>query len=79
MGLLGLLEGKQALLFVNKKKQKNFDFLMWLRTVGHTREAEQKFFWFFFFKKKNFFLLSKQSTSSTTTPFLGNAKKYFYI
>jgi hypothetical protein len=43
---------KEALLFVNKKKQKNFDFFVGLRPVSHPPEGEQKFFWFFFFKKR---------------------------
>jgi hypothetical protein len=47
MGLCPELS-KQALLFVNKKKQKNFDSL---RALSTPREAEQKFFGYFFSKK----------------------------
>jgi len=47
-------EGKKALLFVNKKKQKNFDTL---DPGGFTTRAqkEQKFFGSFF-QKRTFFL-----------------------
>jgi hypothetical protein len=46
---------KEALLFVNKKKQKNFDFFVGLRPVSHSPEGEQKSFWFFFFRKRTAF------------------------
>jgi hypothetical protein len=46
---------KQALLFVNKKKQKNFDFFdMSAAGVSQARSGA-KVFWFFF-SKKNIFL-----------------------
>jgi hypothetical protein len=44
------LTGQQALLFVNKKKQKNFDNLGLRRTKIPAQE-EQKFFSPLFFKK----------------------------
>jgi len=34
---MGIPQGKKALLFVNKKKQKNFDFLVPLSVSGHGR------------------------------------------
>jgi len=42
---------QQGLLFVNKKKQKNFDSHHVPPPVGHTREVEQTFFGYFFSKK----------------------------
>jgi hypothetical protein len=47
---------KQALLFVNKKKQKNVDFFVVRRPLSRRPEGEQKFFGSFFLKK-NIFLL----------------------
>jgi hypothetical protein len=44
-------EGKEELLFVNKKKQKNF-ICFWSRIVSTPREAEQKSFLVLFFKKE---------------------------
>jgi hypothetical protein len=46
---------------VNKKKQKNFDFFVGLRTVAHSREAEQKFFGAF----KNCFFMKVVDASMT--------------
>jgi hypothetical protein len=45
------VKSKQAVLFVNKKNQKNFDSQDVTRTVPHPREAEQKFFGSFFQKR----------------------------
>jgi len=42
---------KEALLFVNKKKQKNF-ICFWPLAVPTPREAEQKSFLVLFFKKE---------------------------
>jgi len=42
---------KKGLLFVNKKKQKNFYFFVGTLPVPHAREAEQKFFGSFFQKR----------------------------
>jgi len=42
---------KKELLFVNKKKQKNFNYF-WPRAVPTPREAEQKSFLVLFFKKE---------------------------
>jgi hypothetical protein len=55
-------KSKQALLFVNKKKQKNFNFFDVTRTVEHRREADQKFFAAFFQKS------SASLNHSPTTP-----------
>jgi hypothetical protein len=49
------VKGKEAVLFVNKKNQKNFfNFPAWdlAATLPQPRAARQKFFWFFFFKKR---------------------------
>jgi hypothetical protein len=45
------MKGKEELLFVNKKKQKNF-ICFWSRVVSTPREAEQKSFLVLFFKKE---------------------------
>jgi hypothetical protein len=42
---------QEALLFVNKKKQKNFDFFDVALFVPHRPEGEQKFFGSFFQKR----------------------------
>jgi hypothetical protein len=47
------VHGQEGLLFVNKKKQKNFDFL-WALAMSLQRPAETKVFWFFFSKKNRF-------------------------
>jgi hypothetical protein len=46
---------KKELLFVNKKKQKNFDFFDVASPVPQGCEAEQKFFGSFFQKRTSFF------------------------
>jgi hypothetical protein len=46
---------KKELLFVNKKKQKNFDYF-WPVALERPREAEQKFFGSFFQKRTPCFL-----------------------
>jgi hypothetical protein len=56
MGLKGMKE-KEALLFVNKKKQKNFYSLgrrPWALAVQTARSSEQKFFGSFFQKRTAF-------------------------
>jgi hypothetical protein len=42
---------KQALLFVNKKKQKNFDFIMSHRAVAHGAKRSKSFLVLFFKKE----------------------------
>jgi hypothetical protein len=49
---------KKGLLFVNKKKQKNFDFFDVPRTMPNGREAEQKVFGAFFQKRTAFLTLA---------------------
>jgi len=46
---------QKVLLFVNKKKQKNFDFFDVALSLPHTREADQKFFGSFFQKRTSYF------------------------
>jgi hypothetical protein len=53
---------KQAVLFVNKKQQKNFDVFDVPPLVPHGREAEQKFFGSFFQKRTASFLSGKHPT-----------------
>jgi len=55
---------KEALLFVNKKKQKNF-IGFWTRVVPTPREAEQKSFLVLFFKKER---LALESPAYNRTP-----------
>jgi hypothetical protein len=51
---IGIPGRKEALLFVNKKQQKNFDFFYVTRTVPNGPEGEQKFFGSFFQKRTAF-------------------------
>jgi hypothetical protein len=47
-------KGRKILLFVNKKKQKNF--IRWQPALSTTGSHMKKFFCFFFFKKRRLFL-----------------------
>jgi hypothetical protein len=61
-------EKKQELLFVNKKKQKNFNHF-WPVALERPREAEQKFFGSFFQKRTPCFYLFFNFWTAWELPF----------
>jgi hypothetical protein len=65
---------KKELLFVNKKKQKNFDNF-WPMALERSREAEQKFF-ASFFKKEVLASFLYPINSRKASAGIGRANKY---
>jgi hypothetical protein len=61
---LGTQKGKQALLFLQKKTQKNFDFLKLVTPAVAAPAVNKSFFASFFAKKEALSFLSKNTPQS---------------